>query len=149
MPDKTKSDFSDLLNKILTPLIAVVGVLIGIWQFTSNIEHNDELEFKRNLWEKRLESYSQLSELVGKIITQTSNDKIFDSLAIEFEQVYWAKLPLIEDKQVEKSMIKFQAELHDFKNKESTLDDLRTRSYLLINDCKKSLFSSWQDIYHE
>ena len=52
MPDKTKSDFSDMLNKVLTPLIAVVGVLIGIWQFTSNIEHNDELEFKRNLWKK-------------------------------------------------------------------------------------------------
>ncbi|GAB2554950.1 hypothetical protein [Spirosoma areae] len=126
----------DLLIKVVVPLCTVMA---GVWQFQYGQNVNQEQEFKRRIWEKRLEAYSQIGDITGQLIGAASNARQFDSLSRHFSQIYWGKLPLVEDDSVEIKMKRFKEEVESFKQKEATVEDLETKGYYLMQACQRSL----------
>src|SRR5436190_960496 len=57
---KQRWDFS----KAVTPLLTVLGISVGAWQFTSQMSHESKMEFSRSMYNKKLQAY----ETVGKAV---------------------------------------------------------------------------------
>jgi hypothetical protein len=150
--DKQKSNttfvYLDYFVKLITPLITIFGLLIGIWQFNRQQSFNEKLEFKRKMWEKQLDAYTQISDNVSKIIIENDRNRL-DSLSRKYEELYWGKLPLFTDKNVHYSMKEFREILQDHLNGIKNLNDgnlLKKSGYKLINNCQKSIHDSWIEL---
>jgi hypothetical protein len=138
----------DILIKILTPIITIAGLLIGIWQFNVEQADKDKLEFKRRVWEKQLDAYTNIATITSKIVTE--NNKIAkDSLSREFEQLYWGKLPLFDDNSIQLSLKQFHDLLNDEENNIKDMNDeyiLKEAAYRLIKNCQASLRATWNEL---
>jgi hypothetical protein len=144
----------DLTLKIVAPLLTVVGLLIGVWQFTREqsaqlerqyqlIAENDRLEFKRRVWEKQLDAYTKLSGVVGRIASgDQSKDELTKDIN-EFDSLYWGDMIYAEDESVEKAMIDFHVEIQDFLKGVGTKDRLKVRADSLIQACRESSKKNW------
>ncbi len=132
--------------KLLPSIITIIGVLAGVWQFNKELKHRDIDEFRRNIWNKQLEAYEQVGHATGKIVNSTTDSLKFENAVEEYKNLYWGVMPLVQDNNVEKAMIRFNSEIRYFKRKEATLDDLRKQGYKLIRTCKESLSNSWKEL---
>jgi hypothetical protein len=146
---RPKNEAFELFLKGVGPLLTATGLLIGVWQFNKQQGFNDAQEFKRKVWEKRLNAYTDIGNLTAQIATHTHDTLAMDSLTNQFEQLYWGKMPLIEEAAVEEAMKKFSEELNDFRNKESDAKRLKKRGYELMKTCQESLHHSWKTLSDE
>jgi hypothetical protein len=139
------------LFKLLPAILTVMGLAIGVWQFTNQQAFNDKMEFKRRIWEKRMEAYTQIGDVVAKIVSDRDDAK-FDTLYKSFNEMYWGKIPLFEDDSVELAMKDFKYQLKDkaegiqdlFESKENPI--LSNSGYRLIKICQKSISKSWTEL---
>lgn len=120
--------------------------MLGVWQFQHQQGINDEQDFKRRIWERRLEAYMEIGSLTGKLITAKANTVGFDSLQSRFEQVYWGKMPLFEDDSVEYRMKHFNEELLLIQKRQGYPSILKLRGLFLMRACQKSLYQSWMNM---
>src|SRR5271166_972624 len=93
---------------IAAPILAVLGILVGVYQFNAGeenrtrLEHNlvtqkDNLDFHRKLWLERLNAYRSTAEIAGKITAHNSDEKLKDLLS-DFTAAYWGAMILVEDR---------------------------------------------------
>ena len=138
----------DGILKLLTPILTLLTVLVGIYQFHKEQVINETQEFKRQLWTRRLDAYTQTSELVSSIIASANRgqNKKLDSLTLKFEEVYMSKLPLFDDKTLNGKMENFHTELDNFRYGEGNTELLHFKGYALIETCMKSLNKSLKEI---
>lgn len=135
---------------IVAPLLTMIGILIGVWQFNTGEEHRrvenaesalykDEIEFRRRLWLERLEAYKSASEIAGTIIaTPPGPDR--DKASRDFLRAYWGSMVLFQDRSVEDAMVNFYSELLDQQSGWSTDPNrLKIRGEELISACRASL----------
>ena len=138
----------ELIIRIIGAVVTVAGVLIGIYQYSDQKAHNDELEFRRKMWEKRADAYSDIGNIVASIVTNNV-DTSLQRLNTEFLKRYWGTLVLVEDSLVEQSMIKFKNEVNDKLKGYIDINDtnrLRLAGYDLMKTCQKSLNTSWKSL---
>ena len=101
--------------KLMPVFVTILGLIINVVLFNRQQANNDRLEFKRRLWEKRLTAYSELGDVVAKLVT--TKDRVeFLKQADTFDQHYWGKLPLFEDDSLEISMKSFRFQIEDKKD---------------------------------
>jgi len=136
----------DIGVKIIAPIITIVGLLVGIWEYSKErdaqlqrqerqIRLNDELEFKRRLWEKQLDVYLKITSAVGQIAARKPSTKAID----QFYSVYWGDLIFVEDdKEIEQAMVDFHLEIHDYLVGIGTQTRLKLRANSLIKVLQKS-----------
>ena len=112
-PTTRKTD----LSKAVTPLLTVLGISVGAWQFTSQMSHESTMEFKRSMYTKKLQAFEQVGKAVGDLLIVPHDEQLwitaadtlaFDSCLEAFRTCYWGVLPLVEDKEVEAAMIQFK-----------------------------------------
>jgi hypothetical protein len=149
----------DVRLGIAAPVLTVIGILVGVWQFNAGEEdrrklqeaatlHKDAMEFRRKLWLERLDAYRSVAALSGKIVAQAESDKSdeqFKQAVREFTAAYWGTMILVEDQDVEKAMVNFYLELVNFQGNWDTLDRsqsplsrLKIRADQLIKACRNS-----------
>lgn len=136
----------NLFFKLLPTILTVVGILIGVWKFNTEMRHRDEDAFRRNIWEKRLQVYEKLGEATANVVNDTSDSLKFNESIAEFNTLYWGVLPMIQDTIVEQKIIVFNSYIRYYKRGENTSDELRQKGYQLMVACKESLFVSWNDL---
>lgn len=143
----------DLRIKIAAPIITVIGLLVGVWQFTAGqsaqlqrqsaqIAENDRLEFKRRMWEKQLDTYMKVSGAVGRIATAEDDKELRKEIA-NFDALYWGEMIYVQDEAVEKTMVAFHVETRDFLNGVRTKDDLKRRANSLVEAFRESSKRNW------
>ncbi|WP_073107740.1 hypothetical protein [Hymenobacter daecheongensis] len=131
--------------KIAAPLLTAAGLIFSVWQYQHQQAYNDAQEFRRKTWEKRLEAYTELGNLAAQLVTAAAQPQRFDSLGSRFEQVYWGKLPLFDDRGVEQKLKAFHDEVQDTRHREGELNALKAKGYALMKECQKSLHRSWYE----
>jgi hypothetical protein len=103
----------DYVTQIATLLIGIAGIIVGIYEFTAQQSSNDRDEFKRRMWERRLNACMEISGEIGNMINKAhASPFVPDSLvkaASEFQRIYWKNLPLLEDSSMD-------AEIHIFRD---------------------------------
>jgi hypothetical protein len=140
----------DVALGIIAPILTVIGLLLGVWQFNRGEENKtrleyqllaqkDEIDFKRKLWLERLSTYRSIAEQTGKIATTDKTDKSFKDLVHIFDASYWGMMIFVEDPQVEKAMVDFHVEVVDYQNGRSNGDKLKLRADELATACRKSV----------
>ena len=99
-PGKT-TDYS----KAVAPLLTVLGISVGAWQFTSQMSHESTLEFSRSMYTKKLQAYEQVGRAVGDLLVVPHDEQLwisagdtlaYDSCLDRFRTCYWGVLPLVE-----------------------------------------------------
>jgi hypothetical protein len=117
-------------------LLAIAGLLIGIWQFNAgeidktkqeykSLRDKDRIEFRRKLWLERLEAYRTTADSVGRISAHPSRDQKFDNELQSFEAAYWGRMILVEDPKVESAMRDFRDAARDFRDSYRNADQLK------------------------
>ncbi|QDK77744.1 hypothetical protein EXU85_03690 [Spirosoma sp. KCTC 42546] len=144
--DQKKINHIDTYIKVAGPVLTAIGLILGAWQFQYQQGANDEQEFKRRIWEKRLDAYMTIGELTGKLIATPAPSRQFDSLQHHFEQLYWGKMPLFENDSIAYRMKLVSEELQMLQMQQGYKSVLKQRSLLLMQTCQQSLYDSWKNI---
>jgi hypothetical protein len=140
----------DLVLGIATPVLAVTGLLVGVWQFNRGEENKarlesrllrdrDTLEYRRRLLDQRLSVYHSVADLAGRIAAHEGRDKKLGELTESFMAQYWGLMILVEAKDVEKAMVMFHDEILDYRQKHSDSNRVRIRADQLVKACRNSL----------
>ena len=140
----------DVALGIVAPILTVIGLLVGVWQFSRGeenktrleyqlIEKKDTIEFQRKLWLERLSAYKSIAEQAGKIATTDKRDKDFKGLIQTFDASYWGMMIFVEDPAVEQAMIDFHDEIVDYEKNQSTENKVKLRADALVKACRKSV----------
>jgi hypothetical protein len=140
----------DVSLGMLAPLLAVAGLLVGVWQFNRGeenrtqleyqlLERKDKVDFQRKLWLERLSTYKAIAEQAGKIATTDKNDKRFKEYVQSFDASYWGLMIFVEDAAVEQAMIDFHLEVVDYEAGRSDGSRLKLRANELVKACRKSV----------
>jgi hypothetical protein len=140
----------DVWLGIVAPILTVIGLLVGVWQFNKGEENKtrleyrllaekDRLDFQRKLWLERLGTYKSIAEQAGKIATTDKSDKTFKGLVQAFDASNWGTVILVDDADVEKALIDFHIEVVDYEKGRSDGNNLKRRANELVKACRKSV----------
>ena len=147
--DEDRKRWWDVRLGIVAPILTVIGILIGVWQFNvgensrrqeaaAAEEQRDTIAFRRRLWQEKLDTYQKVAELAGKIVATSGQDQV--KAYKEFHAAYWGAMVLVEDQAVEAAMIAFDKEYRDLKS--GWVNDpnrLKVRADVLAKACRASL----------
>ena len=128
----------DVILGIVTPILAVAGILVGVWEFVAGQRANAEREFLlqerenrvafcRELWLERLKVYGQVAATVGTFLAEL-DDSVQKKTVDEFLAAYWGRMLLVEDEAVQRAMIRLHGELRDFQRARSSPERLKQRA---------------------
>ena len=139
-------------SKAVAPLLTVLGIMVGAWQFTSQMSHESKMEFSRSMYTKKLQAYEQVGKAVGDLLVVPHDEQewirpedtlAFDSCLERFRTCYWGVLPLVEDSTVERAMIQFKDMARFYRRGENDYHDLAREGMSLMNACNLSLENHW------
>jgi hypothetical protein len=132
----------------LPVLIAAIPISAGIFQYYTT----RQTEFRKQFWEEQINLYKQAADAASEIAMAPSLEAS-TSARKTFWRLYWAKLSILEDKEVEQAMISFGARLGECESGKgapcfgvqdgSAKTDLRLRSYHLAHCLRFSLLETW------
>lgn len=137
----------DVIIAIAAPILTVLGILVGVWQFTEQREADREAraaeaaeEFRRKLFLDRLAAYQKVADLTGVIVASEPGVER-DKAIRDFTAVYWGTMILAgENSEVERAMIAFNNELHDIKTGwRDEPERLKVRAQELMRACRRSI----------
>lgn len=140
------------LSKAVAPLLTVLGISVGAWQFSSQMSHESTMEFSRSLYNKKLQAYEEVGKAVGDLLVVPHDEQLwisaedtlaFDSCLERFRTCYWSVLPLVEDSTVETAMIQFKDMARFYRRGENDYHDLAREGMSLMNACNRSLEHHW------
>ncbi len=141
------------MSKAVAPLLTVLGISVGAWQFSSQMSHESTMEFTRSLYNKKLQAYEEVGKAVGDLLVVPHDEQLwisaddtlaFDSCLERFRTCYWSVLPLVEDSVVETAMIQFKDMARFYRRGENDYHDLAREGMTLMNACNRSLELHWQ-----
>lgn len=132
MPNTTSSNrHNNIINGLdyIGKLIPVGVFIFGIYQFNAQQNKNSVEDFDRRMLENTLESYSKVTQIVGKIVTlQLPRDStIYDSLQTAFNERYWGSLLLVQQDDVRKALKGLKAEIKDVRNGNGEMRNIMLR----------------------
>lgn len=152
--DEERKRLWDVWLGILGPILTVVGLLVGVWQFNRG-EHNrvilenelvtkkDQVDFQRRLWQNRLETYRSLITLVGKIVAQAAEkgpkDPALDSQWQELTAAYWSQSIFVENDDVAGHLKDFYTTVRDFREGWANSNALKLKANALVQICRQSI----------
>jgi hypothetical protein len=130
----------DVVLGIVAPLLTVTGILIGVWQFNVGEQHRADLEFHRQLFIQRLDTYKAIATISGEIAA-TDDPATISRLAATFDAQYWGLTLLVEDAPVQDAMTAFHEELHDFLHdrKWTSNSRIKQKALTLAKACRASI----------
>ncbi len=140
------------VSKAVAPMLTVLGISVGAWQFTSQMSHESDMEFSRSIYNKKLQAYEAVGKAVGDLLVVPHDEQqwispedtlAFDSCLERFRTCYWGVLPLVEDSVVESAMIQFKDMARFYRRGENDYHDLAREGMSLMNACNLSLKEHW------
>jgi hypothetical protein len=104
----------DLIFKIIGAVVAVGGLVFGIYQFQSQ-KDNGNSEKEKMLREQKVELYRKATEIAASF-PQASDPKEAEAKKKEFWSIYYGQLSIVEDENVKNAMMKYGGALKAWEN---------------------------------
>ena len=158
--DEDRKRSWDVRLGVVSPIVTIVGLLIGVWQFNTGEEnrvklenqlliHKDTIDFKRKLWQEKLDTYRNLVVLAGKItavVGQSVDHAKLDPLAQDLTAAYWGQSVFVEDPEVAEALRKFHQAVTDYQaglqGAEPADEKVKVTANSLSAACKASISRS-------
>ena len=139
--------FFDVIVKIITPLLATLSFVWGVYQYRLGKEN----DYRNTLYKQQYEIYSELLNVTANIaVTEpdSTGTKKFKDAVQKFNHLYFGRMHLIQNEGVIKKMQQFYLSVQNYEdvNRSISRDSIQNLSILLANTCKKSLQST-KEIY--
>lgn len=139
--------FLDVFVKIITPLLAIVSFVWGIYQYRVSKEN----DYRNTLYKQQYDIYSELLNVTADIaVTEpdSTGTKKFKDAVQQFDHLYFGRMHLIQNDAVINKMEQFYLSVQNYKdvNRSIGKDSIQNLSILLANTCKKSLQAT-KEIY--
>jgi len=104
-----------IIKGIITPIIAVITVLFGIYQYTDGQRSSLEREYQLKKIERQEQAFEEKAALykeTRQILSFLSTNEEFESSFFEskenrFWELYWGDLAAVESSEIESLMIRF------------------------------------------
>lgn len=159
--DEARKRYWDVALGVAAPVLTVLGLLVGVWQFSAGERNKvrleselqsrkDVIEFQRKLWLEKLDAYKVIVVLAGKIaaavdqpkddISQTTAGKAtIDGLWRELTGAYWGQKLFLEDDDVARSLREFYDTVRDFRDSWANADKVKVKADGLAEACQKAI----------
>lgn len=142
-------------EKIITLFIAVSTILFSVYKFHAErksileqeyglIETNEKNNFNRELWNRRINSYTVICNCVSDVILSLDNrEKLIESFN-NYNKAYYGEGILVSDTAVDLAMIEFKDEVEEYLEYSdvSTKNTIRKLGLELNDACKVSIRNS-------
>lgn len=133
-----KKDKIDIKLKIVALIGAIISFFYGIYKYNQINEDNSSKAF----WEQQFPIYKELCE--NTAIIAITNDSIKRIEATEsFWRMYYGEARMVVDWEVHKKMSNYASILRDVERGFKEKHELKTASFELATECRKSLSQSW------
>ena len=153
MTEEQHRKWDIIIKAVITPIIAVITVLVGIYQYTDAQKQSLEREYelkRLERQEKRFEEkaalYKETRQLLSFLSTNDSKTSdIYETKRNKFWELYWGDLASVETHPIESLMVQFGNKLGDLKNEtneakiNSIKNDLQQISLSFAHQTKKEL----------
>jgi hypothetical protein len=144
-----KYNFWNLMIQIATSILTVGTIIIAVATYQSNKKAElaqKEKDYRKELSNRQLNYYSEISQTMGELLNTMSNpDSLFTSTYYrrrgKFEILYYGKMNLIESKDVDNRLQRFQTLLEEYELDDSGLNihDLRLAAFDVDEAFRKSI----------
>jgi len=119
----------EIILKIITALIAIIGLIFGIIRFV----HIQEIEASKPFLEKKLEWCIEATETASSIANAKGSTETEEK---RFWELYWGVMGMVENEEITKAMIAFGKELKARQN-------LQKKSLDLAHACRTEMANDW------
>ena len=138
---QSNSVWYDVFIKITPAIISILGFIFGVYQFNKQQSKNSQEEFDRRMFSNSLESYSKMTQIVGKMtVLQIPKDSTkYDSLQTEFDETYWGSLLLLQQDNVRQALRELKAEIVDVRLSKGSIENIRLRQDYLSEQFRVAL----------
>jgi len=137
---------TDLRIKIVGTIITLLAIAIGIYQYFHRQAHENYMEFKRNIWQKQMATYTESCKYAG-LIAMNPYDGDFEDNVKNFGGLYWGDMIMVEDSTVSKAMKDFYYAIIDFVPEDPNSEkNLKFKANQLAKACKASSERTWQEL---
>lgn len=141
-----KLKLGDLWVKIIGAFLTLLTISIGIFQYFNSQSHENYMEFKRNIWQKQLNTYTEACKYAGLIAMNPHDDEFEKNVKI-FGGLYWGEMIMVEDTTVSKSMKDFYYAIIDFVPEDpNSHRKLKFKANQLAKACRLSSDRTWQEL---
>ena len=146
MPDtnsQSASSRSDFMLRFFTPILTLITVIVGVYQFNKGQKENKDreigmrqMEIRKMTFETNREilskfkenqnkAYADMLSVIGYIATHNDyKDKKYQEAVEKFELLYWVGLAAVSTPQVDTAILKFHLTFQNVKqNNYRYLDD--------------------------
>lgn len=135
----------DLFTKLIAPILTIVIIGIGIFQY----KENSIREFRKILFEEQYKLYVEVVDVASKLANSPIDSvrtKKFINLRNDFFVLYYGRLYIVQDTLVEESVVDFADKLIRYQQGDpnTRMRDMQFQSLLLGNACRKSIQKTWQ-----
>ena len=153
MTEEQHRKWDIIIKAVITPIIAVITVLVGIYQYTDAQKQSLEREYelkRLERQEKRFEEkaalYKETRQLLSFLSTNDSKTSdIYETKRNKFWELYWGDLASVETHPIESLMVQFGNKLDQIKNEKdeakinSIKNELQQISLSFAHQTKKEL----------
>ena len=141
-----KLKVGDLGVKIIGIFLTLLTISIGIFQYFHSQSHENYMEFKRSIWQKQLNTYTEACRYAG-LIAMNPNDREFEENVKKFGGLYWGEMIMVEDSTVSKAMKDFYYAIIDFVPEDpNSQRKLKYKANELAKACRISSDKTWQEL---
>ena len=152
MTEEQHRKWDIIIKGIITPIIAVITVLFGIYQYTDSqaisLEREyqlKKLERQEQAFEEKASLYKETRQTLSFLSTNSEfESKLFESKTNRFWELYWGDLAAVESREIETLMVRFGNYLTQLKNnpkseREAIQKELQQISLSLSHQTKEEL----------
>ena len=133
MTEEQHRKWDIIIKAVITPIIAVITVLVGIYQYTDAQKQSLEREYelkRLERQEKRFEEkaalYKETRQLLSFLSTNDSKTSdIYETKRNKFWELYWGDLASVETHPIESLMVQFGNKLDQEMSKSTALENRR------------------------
>ncbi len=131
---------------VVAQLILFAGFIIGAIKFAKEKKR----EFQRRFFEEQLKIFSEVLDNSAILLAYEKTDDEYKLATKNFKRLFWGKMCLVEDKDVEAKMCKFDLLLDnyntqdDFNEARKIKSDLHEAQLSLSHTCRNSCLRTWR-----
>ncbi len=122
----------DQWSTIISTLLAIAGIIIGVWEFNYQQRVTQTQVFKQKIWEQKQETYSGMARITGQIIVYRNDSVALDTIRVKYQNLYYSFMPMCEDVSVEKELIDFNTQFEMYQRYKNQTNELLLKKHQIL-----------------
>ncbi|MEO6174037.1 MAG: hypothetical protein ABIP27_02695 [Flavobacterium circumlabens] len=127
---------------LIAQLLVFIGFIFGVLKFAQEKKR----EFQKRFFEEQLKVFSEVIDNTAVILVYEKKDQEYNVAVKNFKRLYWGKMCLVEDKEVEAKMCNFSnlLDIYNESDSKALKSDLKKAQLNLAHTFRNSFLNTWK-----